>query len=209
VSNSARIIVFTVILGLVCSALLAGVNFATASYRKANERAEEVRNILAALNVPLPSDASQQELVKIFDRDIKQKRAGDLTVFEYAPAQGGGNVVAYAIPFTGAGLWGPVSAVLALEPDMKTIRGVRFYKQEETPGLGGEISSEWFQKQFNGKTIVSASGEPGFTVLKPETKAGPNAVDGITGATMTSSRVETMMTNIARDIYKEKANNGR
>jgi Na+-transporting NADH:ubiquinone oxidoreductase subunit C len=209
VSNSTRIIVFSVLLGLICSALLAGVNFVTGPYRTANERAEEVSNILAALNVPVASDASTQKLLGIFDRDIKQKKMGSLLVYEYAPQSDGGKAVAFAVPFVGAGLWGPVSGVLALEPDMKTIRGVRFYKQEETPGLGGEISSGWFQKQFVGKTIVSASGKPGFSVLKPETKAGPNAVDGITGATMTSNRVETMLTNVAQDIYKERATNGR
>lgn len=206
-SNSARIIVFSVLLGLICSALLAGVNFLTGPYRQSNERAEEVRNILDALSVPVAADAGQQQLVQIFDRDIKQKRVGDLLIYEYAPT--GAKAEAYAVPFVGAGLWGPVSGVLALEPDMTTIRGVRFYKQEETPGLGGEISSEWFQKQFVGKKIVSSEGQPGFAVLKPETKAGPNAVDGITGATMTSNRVETMLTNVAQDIYKEKSNNGR
>jgi Na+-transporting NADH:ubiquinone oxidoreductase subunit C len=204
-----RILVFSAILGLVCSTILAGVNYLTGPYRKANERAEEVRNILGALNVPLAPEADSNQLVKIFNRDIKQKKIGNLPVYEYAPASKGGKVVAYAVPFVGAGLWGPVSVVLALKPDMTTILGVRFYKQEETPGLGGEISSQWFQKQFVGKKIISSDGKPGFSVLKPETKAGPNAVDGITGATMTSSRVGIMLTNIARHIYKEKSNNAR
>ena len=65
-----------------------------------------------------------------------------------------------AVPFSGSGVWGPIEGVLALEPDMQTIRGVRFYKQEETPGLGGEIASDWFQAQFKGKTLVSAAGDP-------------------------------------------------
>ncbi|HUX19719.1 MAG TPA: FMN-binding protein [Spirochaetia bacterium] len=208
-SNSARIILFSLLLGLICSALLAGVNFLTGPSRKSNEQAEEVRNILSALSVPVASDASQQQLVQIFGRDIKQKRVGELLLYEYAPASKGGKPEAYAVPFVGAGLWGPVSGVLALEPDMTTIRGVRFYKQEETPGLGGEISSDWFQKQFDGKRILSSEGKPGFSVLKPEAKAGPNAVDGITGATMTSNRVETMLTNVAQDIYKESPKNGR
>ena len=205
-SNSARIIVFSIALGLVCSALLAGINYITAPYRLANEKAEEVRNILDALGVPLPAGTKQGDLVNIFDRDVKQKSLGSLQVYEYTPT-GGTKVEGYAIPFTGAGLWGPVSGVIALQPDFKTIRGVRFFKQEETPGLGGEISAEWFQKQFMGKKIVSQGGEPGFSVLKPEAPAGPNAVDGITGATMTSNRVETMLTNVARDIYKETSSN--
>ncbi|HUX12802.1 MAG TPA: FMN-binding protein [Spirochaetia bacterium] len=206
-SNSARIIAFSIALGLICSALLAGINALTAPYRLSNEKAEEVRNILDALNVPVAPDATQADLVATFDRDVKQKSLGSLSTYAYAPS-GGGTIAGYAIPFTGAGLWGPVSGVIALEPDLKTIRGVRFFKQEETPGLGGEISSDWFQKQFAGKKIISEAGAPGFSVLKPEAPAGPNSVDGITGATMTSNRVETMLTNVARDIFKETGKNG-
>ncbi|WP_455383662.1 FMN-binding protein [Salinispira pacifica] len=206
-NNSVRIILFSLALGIVCSALLAGINVVTAPYRASNEKAEEVRNILAALDVPIAADASQEQLVGAFDTQVKEKKLGDLQVYAYTP-QGGSAVAGYAIPFTGAGLWGPVSGVIALEPDLRTIRGVRFFKQEETPGLGGEISAPWFQKQFNGKQIVSPKGEPGFRVLKPEAPTGPNSVDGITGATMTSNRVETMLTNVARDIFKETGSNG-
>ncbi len=205
-SNNAKILVFSVALGLVCSALLAGINLLTAPYRLSNEKAEEVQNILDALNVPIADGATQADLVATFDRDVKQQSLGALQVYAYTP-QGAGKVAGYAVPFTGAGLWGPVSGVIALEPDFKTIRGVRFFKQEETPGLGGEISSDWFQKQFNGKVIISDSGKPGFSVLKPDVPTGPNSVDGITGATMTSDRVQTMLTNVAIDIYKEKGAN--
>jgi Na+-transporting NADH:ubiquinone oxidoreductase subunit C len=205
--KNVRIILFSIALGLVCSALLAGINLVTAPYRTSNEKAEEVRNILDALNVPVAADASQADLVATFDKQVKQTKLGNLDLYAYTPA-GSGSVAGYAIPFTGAGLWGPVSGVIALQPDMETIRGVRFFKQEETPGLGGEISAEWFQKQFDGKKIVSDSGTPGFKVLKPEAAAGPNSVDGITGATMTSNRVETMLTNVAQDIFKEKSANG-
>lgn len=205
--KSLRIILFSIALGLVCSALLAGINLITAPYRSSNEKAEEVRNILDALNVPVAVDATQADLVGTFDRQVKQKKLGNLDVYAYTP-EGGGAVAGYAIPFTGAGLWGPVSGVIALQPDMQTIRGVRFFKQEETPGLGGEISAAWFQKQFTGKKIVSGAGKPGFKVLKPEAPTSPNSVDGITGATMTSNRVETMLTNVAQDIFKETSANG-
>jgi len=208
-TNSGRIILFSVVLGLVCSALLAGVSYLTAPYRSANEKAEEVRNILSALDVPVSSAASEQELVQIFDSQVKERKLGTLPVYEYLPSGSSGKPAGYAVPFDGAGLWGPVSGVLALKPDLQTIVGVRFFKQQETPGLGGEIASDWFQKQFVGKKIVATDGAPGFKVLKPEAQAGQNAVDGITGATMTSNRVETMMNKVAGDVFKEKMGNGR
>ncbi|NIO84625.1 MAG: FMN-binding protein, partial [Candidatus Aminicenantes bacterium] len=82
--------------------------------------------------------------------------------------------------------------------------GIRFYQQEETPGLGGEIGSAWFQEQFVGKKIVSASGEPGFKVLKVGQTGGINAVDGITGATMTSERVQTIIDNLSKVLDEER-----
>ena len=90
---------------------------------------------------------------------------------------------------------------------MVTIRGIRFYKQEETPGLGGEIGASWFQDQFKGKKIVSPSGEYGFSINKPGSGTGSNQVDGITGATMTSERVGIMIDNILKILGEEQKRN--
>jgi Na+-transporting NADH:ubiquinone oxidoreductase subunit C len=103
------------------------------------------------------------------------------------------------------GLWGVIKGVLALQPDLQTIKGISFYQQEETPGLGGEIGSEWFAKQFVGKRILSGSGAPGFRVLRPGASPGPNEVDGISGATMTSNRVQLMLDSLSKAIEKERS----
>ena len=110
------------------------------------------------------------------------------------------------MPFSGPGLWGPIYGVLALEPDLRTIRGIRFFKQEETPGLGGEIGADWFQDQFVGKQIASEADVYGFAIVKPGTGEGVNVVDGITGATMTSDRVAVMIDSIAAVIGEEARN---
>jgi Na+-transporting NADH:ubiquinone oxidoreductase subunit C len=102
------------------------------------------------------------------------------------------------------GLWGVIKGVLALQPDLRTIRAISFYQQEETPGLGGEIASDWFRRQFENKQLASADGQAGFRVLKPGGRAGPAEVDGISGATMTSQRVELMLDNLARSIAEER-----
>jgi Na+-transporting NADH:ubiquinone oxidoreductase subunit C len=102
------------------------------------------------------------------------------------------------------GLWGPIKGVLALEPDLRTIKAISFYQQEETPGLGGEIGADWFRRQFQNKRIVSAEGKAGFRVLKPGSASGPAEVDGISGATMTSQRVGLMLDNLAKLIAEER-----
>ena len=91
------------------------------------------------------------------------------------------------VPVYGAGLWGPIWGYIALASDFKTVVGAYFDHESETPGLGGKIKDDpAFRTQFAGKEI-DFSDELPFSVIKggvPEGKT--NAVDAITGATMTS-----------------------
>ena len=203
--DSMRVILFSVGLGIICSALLMGASLFTESYRKDNEKAEEIRNFLFVLEVPVDADSDTKALIDVFDSSVNMKTAGDLTLYEYV-REGSKIPVSVAVSFSGMGLWGPVKGVLALEPDLVTIKGISFYQQEETPGLGGEIGSVWFQEQFKGKMIISETGEPGFTVTKPDGSKDRNSVDSISGATMTSSRIQTMLDSLARQIDKERKN---
>ena len=97
--------------------------------------------------------------------------------------------------------------LLALEPDLTTIKSVRFFRQTETPGLGGEIVAEWFQTQFEGKSIISSSGKPGFKIGKPGQQTDANSVDGISGATMTSDKVEDILAVLAEIVWKARSEN--
>lgn len=203
--DNVRIIVFATVLGLVSSLILVAATLYTAPYRKANEKAQKVRNFLSALNVPIAAGADAETLLSVFNKNIRVRRLGKLSLYEYVPdSSRSRKPVAVAVPFSGPGLWGPIQGVLALKPDLRTIRGIRFYKQEETPGLGGEISAAWFQKQFVGKEMVSSEGKPGFRILKPGTAHDRNSVDGITGATLTSNRVQTMLNALAKVLGEER-----
>lgn len=99
------------------------------------------------------------------------------------------------LPVYGAGLWGPVWGYIALEGDLKTIAGAYFDHESETPGLGGKIKDDpSFRESFVGKTINFADEKP-FAIVKggiPEGKT--NAVDAITGATMTSRGLDKGIT---------------
>ncbi|MBO4427548.1 MAG: NADH:ubiquinone reductase (Na(+)-transporting) subunit C [Bacteroidales bacterium] len=91
------------------------------------------------------------------------------------------------IPIYGAGLWGPVWGYIALEGDCHTIAGAFFDHESETPGLGAKIKDEaWFRDKFIGKTVAWGDA-PAFHLEKnAEVTGASNAVDAITGATMTS-----------------------
>lgn len=201
-------IIYAASLGIACALLLTAVSELTAKFRTANEVAEENRNILSALKVPVETDASPEELVSVFDENIRVEKTGDqegdLELYIYSPKTANGETVAAAVKFAGPGLWGPIKGFLALEPDMKTIRGITFYEQKETPGLGGEIGTEAFTKQFEGKSIVDQQGKGGIIILTGGAERAQNEIDGITGATMTCDKVQEMLNAVIKDIVEVK-----
>ena len=198
--GSLYTIFYAVVLGVVCALILTGVGQFTAPYRKANAKAEEIRNILGVLEAPFEADASAAELLEVFKGVVEEGEYGNLTVYKYVEDGPGSEPRAVAIPFAGPGLWGPIKGFLALEPDMKTIRGITFHEQEETPGLGGEIGAEWFRNQFKGKSIYDEDDNPGIFIRKKGEASGINEVDGITGATMTCDKVQAMLNAAIEEV---------
>ena len=187
------IIIFALVLGVVCATLLTFVSQITATARQNNEDAEKMRNIFTALKIDFDKKASFDELKLIYENNITEKELSDLKIYQYAKPDDKDNVLATAIELQGPGMWGPVEGFLALEPDMKTIRGITFYKQEETPGLGGEISTESFQKGFSGKSIYDAAGNPGIVIKGEGADDIINQVDAISGATITCGKVQELI----------------
>ena len=101
--------------------------------------------------------------------------------------------VKYILPVYGVGLWGPIWGYLSLNEDKNTVYGVLFDHKGETPGLGAEITTPKFQKPFSGKTIFDNSTLKSITVKKGGNATGAHEVDAISGGTITSKGVETMI----------------
>jgi Na+-transporting NADH:ubiquinone oxidoreductase subunit C len=100
------------------------------------------------------------------------------------------------LPIEGIGMWGTLYGALALDRDGKTIRGLTFYDQKETPGLGGDIANPRWQALWVGRQAFDANWEPKIAVIKGN--AGPPAqdphrVDAISGATITSNGVSRLV----------------
>jgi len=96
------------------------------------------------------------------------------------------------LPVEGMGMWGMVYGFLALDRDGNTVRGLTFYEQKETPGLGGEISNPRWQALWVGRKAYDPTWEPRLTVIKGRAgppEQDPHKVDGLSGATITSNGV--------------------
>lgn len=95
------------------------------------------------------------------------------------------------LPIYGNGLWSMMYAFVALDTDGRTIKGITYYDQGETPGLGGEVENPNWRAQFVGKKVLDDQGQPALKVVKGGAHPGDEyAIDGLSGATLTSNGVQ-------------------
>ncbi|MBP1631034.1 MAG: NADH:ubiquinone reductase ((+)-transporting) subunit [Bacteroidetes bacterium] len=103
----------------------------------------------------------------------------------------------YVIPIMGNGLWGGIWGNIAIAEDLNTVVGANFDHKSETPGLGAEVTTKEFQKQFteNKKTIFEGKDFVSVEVVKRADKTNSHQVDAISGGTITSNGVSDMIKN--------------
>jgi Na+-transporting NADH:ubiquinone oxidoreductase subunit C len=127
------------------------------------------------------------------------------------PRAGGGqrdprDLVGYAFPVSGIGFWAQIEGLMAVTADLKRVKGVYFLRHSETPGLGGRITDAAFRGQFVGRDVSAPLGEGQARFLHiggsgPRGTDDPKSgrwVDGITGATGTSSAAERFINESIR-----------
>jgi Na+-transporting NADH:ubiquinone oxidoreductase subunit C len=122
----------------------------------------------------------------------KDREDRNYPVFVYSE---NGGQKKYVVPVRGKGLWGPIWGYVALAEDLNTISGAVFDHDKETPGLGAEINTDWFQEPFIGKTLFNEAGEfVSIQVVKGGADpSSQHQVDGISGGTITSKALEAML----------------
>jgi Na+-transporting NADH:ubiquinone oxidoreductase subunit C len=100
------------------------------------------------------------------------------------------------IAVEGLGMWGTIYGFLSLDRDTTTVRGLTYYDQKETPGLGGEIANPKWQALWRGRKGFDEQWNARITVIKGQAGApevDPLRVDGLSGATVTSNAITRLM----------------
>lgn len=211
-------IIYIIILVVVVGTALAATSLALRGRQQENINADKMSQILsAALITPDKKDVVAEfdkyitrqlvvnergetiDGVNAFDVDIASqiKLAPDrreLPVFVCTTADGAQK---YILPVYGAGLWGPIWGYVAFDSDGSTIYGAYFAHQGETPGLGAEIEKPAFSSQFEGKQVFKDGRFRPIAVVKKGQQPlnGEDYVDGISGGTITSKGVGSMLDN--------------
>lgn len=216
--------IYAAVMVILVAAVLASAATALKNRQDKNIEVEKKQNILASVNIQSTADDAEKiyaekirnqyvvntrgEIVEgedAFGIDLKKEKAKKaeerlLPVFECQTESG----IKYIFPMRGAGLWGPIWGFVSLNGDLNTVYGANFDHQGETPGLGAEIATGWFQESFKGKKIFDEDGNLiSITLTKPGQDAPElHSVDGISGGTITSKGLENMLLEDFRS-YKE------
>ncbi|MFD2516533.1 Na(+)-translocating NADH-quinone reductase subunit C [Salinimicrobium flavum] len=218
-SNSYTFI-FAIIMVIVVGVVLAFAATSLQPLQYKNMRQEKMQNILATVGVEtdrtgaqalfeenikeqivLDSNGEVKEGVNAFDVDLAKelKKPAEEQSFPLYIADVEGKTY-YIIPLRGAGLWNAIFGYIALKDDVNTVKGAVFDHLGETPGLGAEITQEWFRHRFDDEKIFDDNGELiGVSVVKgTSTSKDDNKVDAISGATITGDGVSNMISERLR-----------
>ncbi len=200
-NSRVYVVFFALAVALLFSVLITSAATMLKPLHQQNRILDKKTNLLEAANL-LPKDETltPEKIQTIYETRIqevhaspegqilKEATAGGLQLYLIHTNQ---QVEGYIIPITTRGLWGKIYGYLAFEADGETVAGFSVYSHSETPGLGGEIESQWFQDNFKGKKILNDQNQlVSVSIAKGKTENLPESlrdhyVDGISGATLT------------------------
>lgn len=211
-------LIYIIVLAAVVGTALAFTSLSLRDKQQQNADIDKMRQILASARLTPPDPASTAAMFKkyiigesivnyagekigtdafsvnVSNQSKLKPTERELPVFECRLDDG---AVKYILPAYGAGLWGPIWGYVAVDADGSTIYGAYFAHQGETPGLGAEIEKPAFSGQLIGKHLIKNDTFLPVAVVKAGQK--PNGeedyIDGVSGGTITSKGVGTMLDN--------------
>jgi len=182
VRDKIKMVAFVLILGAAWASALVAVDRATRDRIEAYNREKVRKSVLMALGI----DYEGKDIDALFKAGITEEKIKVGEKVEKSIYRTRDGAVAFEI--TGAGSQGPIRAVMALEKDLGTIRGINVVANTETPGLGDRVLADKNMANFRGKKL-----KPRLLIVKEGEAKGDNQVDAITGATLTCKAVERLL----------------
>jgi Na+-transporting NADH:ubiquinone oxidoreductase subunit C len=215
-NSNAYTFIFAIIMVVVVGSVLAFAATSLQPMQYENQRQEKMQNILATVGIETDRAGAEvkfKEFIKeevVLDYEGNVKKGVDAFDIDLAKqiqrepldqdfplyiAEVDGEKY-YIIPLRGSGLWNAIFGYISLKDDVNTIKGAVFDHLGETPGLGAEITQEWFRERFADEKVFDGSGNfIGVSVAKgpSSTSKDDNRVDAISGATITGDGVSDMI----------------
>lgn len=182
------------------AAVLIGLSRVTRENVEANRRIMFERAVVSALGLIDEGSATHGEIHDLFVNAVGAPANGTGGAYVM---KDGSRITAYALPFEGQGFWNVIRGVVGIQADGSSMTGISFYEQNETPGLGAEITKGYFRGQFEGKRLSWRSTPVRLMSTAGEDHTGEGKVDAITGATQTCMRLEDMLNAALKEWRNE------
>jgi Na+-transporting NADH:ubiquinone oxidoreductase subunit C len=175
--SNKYIFIYSTVLVAVVAVILSVVSTSLKPLQERNQRVETKQMLLRTIGV----ESTTENAEELYATYITETQTSDGK--PYFRFDGG-----IVLPLKGTGLWGPIWGYMALDADGNVL-GTVFDHKGETPGLGGEISTDKFASRFVGKKMDT---QP-IRLKKNANKQDDYEVDAISGGTMTSNGVTAML----------------
>jgi electron transport complex protein RnfG len=132
----------------------------------------------------------------------KQEEADKDELLVYAGFNDNKELIGFAIPGSEPGFQDVIATLFGYDAVNKVIIGFEVLESKETPGLGDKIFKDAdFQTNFTSLAI-----SPEIIPVKKGEKQGPNEVETITGATISSKAIVRLL-NKTMDIWETTLDN--
>lgn len=184
-------IAFMLVISALFALLLSVTNELYLPRIEANELLDDRRAILYVFE--LDTDGDGQEIMDRFESLVEEQTIADIRLYAHVEED---EIIAFAVPITGSGLWGTMNGYMGVSPDLAQLTGLIFTEHSETPGLGGRIDEPEFLEQFRG---IDIQGDARLAYGA----AGGDQLDAITGATGTSNSVLSIVNDVLAGAIRE------
>lgn len=132
--------------------------------------------------------ALQKAIFLVHDQGKEYKKIENVDFQLYEVYNEKNEKIGYAFPHSGNGYQGMIKIMIGVKNDLKELVGIEILEQVETPGLGTKVTEKPFKSQFEG---VDAT--PQVDYVKGKEPSEPNQIQTITGATISSKAVVTIV----------------
>jgi Na+-transporting NADH:ubiquinone oxidoreductase subunit C len=216
--SAAHALLVAVAVALVCSGMVAAAVYWLRPLQQVYAQLERDRAIVAAAGFSVPGNSDRDVLNRYLSLDA---RVLDLTHgtlnpaldgrtydhWQTPPAEGAptyvpiylvqddGHFSALILPIDGPGMWSTVYGYVTLAADLTTIERLTIYRHGETPGIGDRIEDPTWLASWHDKRIYDADGNVAIEVVKQANPQSPFQVDAISGATVSSTRLGSIVAN--------------
>lgn len=186
-----------IMLALIFGISLAAVQAALGpviSANKLNETKEKVPEILLGRE-KADEMAVSKATFQITPRSVEIEKNGIKKIYSvFETRHEDGRLVGWVTKVSGQGYADRIELLLGLDPSIETITGLFILDQKETPGLGNKIVEPKWRNQFAHRSTRNR-----LKVVKGGA-SGVNEIDAVTGATISSDSVVSIINNTITDL---------